>query len=285
MAISNVTRIPVPQRVVGPTGPTGLTGGTGASYTGPTGATGVAGIANNTGATGPTGATGTPGVATNTGATGPTGLTGPQGIQGAQGPSVTGPTGNTGPLGTGPTGPTGAASVTTGPTGAGAFTGPTGPAGAAGGGGAAPVYGDTLFSYGSTSAQNPSTGVFIGRQVRLPAGAVISGIEFPATNSPTITAGQVALYSVDLNGNLVLKANSTVFTAVSAGVNSHAFTSPYTVVVEGDYVIGMFWTTISITFGASQYPNSTGYYSSTTLLATGTFNWNNTTPQAAFLCH
>lgn len=156
MPIQNVTRIPVPQRVVGPTGSTGFTGATGFSATGPTGVTGPGGGASNTGSTGPTGPSGTPGTATSTGATGRTGPTGAQGIQGPQGPGVTGPTGNTGPIGTGPTGPTGAPSTVTGPTG---WTGPlgtgptgktgasstvTGPTGPAGGGGTALVPFDTI---------------------------------------------------------------------------------------------------------------------------------------------
>lgn len=117
MPAIQINRIPVPQRVVGPTGGTGLTGPTGFSATGPTGATGVPGSAVFTGATGNTGPTGLPGSATNTGATGNTGGTGAQGVQGAQGIGITGPTGNTGPLGTGPTGATGSASTVTGPTG------------------------------------------------------------------------------------------------------------------------------------------------------------------------
>lgn len=140
MPVVKANRIPVPQRVVGPTGATGFLGPTGFSFTGPTGNTGAPGQATFTGATGPsgvTGATGTPGSATNTGATGPTGAQGNVGPQGAQGLGITGPTGNTGPLGTGPTGntgPVGAAST---------VTGPTGPAGSGGGGGGAAPY-DTV---------------------------------------------------------------------------------------------------------------------------------------------
>lgn len=124
MPVSNIQRIPIPQRIVGPTGPAGspaaatLTGATG--NTGPTGpGPGYTGNTGPTGATGNTGATGTQGAATNTGATGPTGPSG-------------GPTGNTGPTGsTGNTGATGAAgaAANTGATGNTGNTGPTGPAG------------------------------------------------------------------------------------------------------------------------------------------------------------
>lgn len=164
MPIQNVTRIPVPQRVVGPTGPTGSgpVGATGSSFTGPTGAQGSPGTATFTGATGPTGRTGAPGSATNTGATGGLGPTGAMGIQGPQGPGVTGPTGNTGWTGytglpgsaanTGPTGYTGVTGATgpsgptgkTGPSGAATNTGATGPTGGSGGAGTALVPFDTI---------------------------------------------------------------------------------------------------------------------------------------------
>lgn len=90
MPVRNISIIPQPQRVVGPTGApgsatntgaTGATGNTGPAVTGPTGATGV------TGNTGPTGPSGSPGSAVNTGATGPTGggSTGATGLTGATG--------------------------------------------------------------------------------------------------------------------------------------------------------------------------------------------------------
>lgn len=170
MPINNINRIPVPQRVVGPTGATGYTGFTGytgsqgfstntggTGPTGPTGWTGPTGAQGNVGVTGWTGYTGIAGAATNTGATGPTGA-GSTGATGATGTGPTGPGGaatNTGA--TGPTGPTGK----TGPTG---FTGPTGtltgPTGPSTGGGASPY--DTVtapvFSGFSWNNQGGSTG-------------------------------------------------------------------------------------------------------------------------------
>jgi hypothetical protein len=152
MPVTNVIRIPVPQRVVGPTGatggtgltgPTGVTGSTGAALTGPTGytgstgITGPAGFATNTGATGSTGATGVQGPQGSQGPGGPTGVTGPTGRTGATG--FTGPAGqasNTGATGyTGVTGPTGTIGQT-GPQGTAVNTGPTGPTGVGAGGGA-----------------------------------------------------------------------------------------------------------------------------------------------------
>lgn len=120
MAIKNVTRIPVPQRVVGPTGIQGVTGPTGSAATGPTGSKGDPGFSSNTGSQGPqgpTGPSGSNGAATNTGATGPSGPTGRQGNPGTQGVGITGGTGPTGHTGSGPTGATGSASTVTGPTG------------------------------------------------------------------------------------------------------------------------------------------------------------------------
>lgn len=171
MPIVDINRIPVPQRVVGPTGATGLTGWTGwtgpagyATNTGPTGVTGYTGWTGptgpqgNVGVTGWTGYTGQQGSAVNTGATGPTGsaVTGPTGYTGGTGntgpggtATNTGATGNTGPTGkTGPTGATGASSTVTGPT------------GASTGGGASPY--DTVtapvFSAFSWNNQGGSTG-------------------------------------------------------------------------------------------------------------------------------
>ena len=151
MAVVRIQRIPMPQRVVGPTGFTGSTGPlgtTGPIATGPTGPSGV------TGSTGFTGSTGAAGFATNTGATGGTGPTGSVGAQGGQGPAgptgVTGWTGQTGYTGwtglggqavnTGATGPTGVTGNTgtqgpTGQQGGAVNTGATGPTGGAAQGG------------------------------------------------------------------------------------------------------------------------------------------------------
>ena len=166
MPVANVIRIPVPQRVVGPTGFTGFTGWTGATGPQATGPTGP----GTTGPTGHTGNTGPEGLATNTGATGSTGSTGAVGAQGGQGPGgptgftgwtgYTGVTGFTGPQGsaantgatgyTGLTGPTGPQGLT-GPQGDAVNTGATGPTGAGSGGGGGSSY---------TSWQGPTAGLW-----------------------------------------------------------------------------------------------------------------------------
>jgi hypothetical protein len=143
MPVQQVWRIPMPQRVVGPTGPSGVSTNTGATgpsgVTGPSGFTGPTGLTGPTGFTGPTGATGATGSTGVTGATGFTGPTGPTGNTGPAGSATnTGATGSTGPSGiagsavntgaTGPTGPTGNTG-NTGPTGNTGSTGITGPTG------------------------------------------------------------------------------------------------------------------------------------------------------------
>lgn len=215
MAINNVNRIPVPQRVVGPTGPTGATGMTGASLTGPTGVQGAPGFSSNTGATGPSGNTGPPGLAVNTGATGNTGPAGPASTVTGPTGTLTGPTGYTGPLGTGPTGP---ASIVTGPTGAGAFTGPTGAtgtgptgatgaastvtgptgaAGAAGGGGPTGIdnaftvptgtWAHTYFNSGDSYALNNTVGTLT--MARAASTDNLTAVTKNITNGGTGTAG------------------------------------------------------------------------------------------------
>jgi len=172
MPVTNIDRIPLPQRVVGPTGPTGVTGNagsTGPQVTGPTGATGPIGPFGSQGNTGPAG------TAANTGATGYTGPSGPAGPAGGQGPAgptgwtgytgftgVTGYTGTPGQAsntgGTGPTGPTGVTGPlgNTGPQGSAVNTGATGPTGSGAGGG----WWGTLVSPNNTgwTGMNSGTG-------------------------------------------------------------------------------------------------------------------------------
>ncbi len=192
MPIVNINRIPVPQRVVGPTGGTGFTG-----VTGPTGSTGIPGSATNTGATGPignTGPTGPVGAQGNVGVTGFTGRTGPTGAGGTGSTGWTGYTGNTGPTGiatntgatgatgytgnTGPTGNSGPTGVAGSATNTGA-TGPTGVGGAGGGGAFDTVTAPVLSNF---TANNFGTSGCTGGTWASGGGIYIND---PTTNSNT----------------------------------------------------------------------------------------------------
>lgn len=158
--------------------------------------------------------------------------------------------------------------------------------GGGGGGGPSPLYGRTMYAYGNTNGQSPGSGTFLGQQIRLPTGAVITGLVMPLASAQTVVGFVSALYSIDHSGAMTLVASRTSpVTSLVAGINNVDFDSPYTISAEGDYVIGFFWTSGSLSLCQASDYQGTGFYSDTSLKSSKTFSWNTTGAQFALMCH